>query len=91
MRCPSFNWLNSSAWSLNHLDLVCHDVIGNPFRPVRGGVLTVTKPSDNVYEGAFFQLVKVLDILSFPSCDIMPGGFDDCTAIFRRIPVIGSD
>lgn len=79
IRCPSFIWLNSSARPLNHLDLVCHDVISNPFRSVSSSVLPVTKPPKDVYERTFLQLVKVLDIPSFPRCDIMPSGFNDGT------------
>ena len=35
-----------------------------------------------------FQLFEVLDFFAFPRSDVMPGGFDDMTAILRSVAVV---
>lgn len=93
LRLPVFREpfsLDTLSRSLNYLHLICHYLVGNPLSSISSYILSVPESSDDMYSRAFLQLIEVLNVLSFPGCDIVPGGFNDCAAILGGISMAGS-
>lgn len=62
------------------------DFIGDGFKDnflcsICSDVLLGTKPSNDMNTASFLQLVEILDEITFPSNDTVPGGFDHRTSV----------
>lgn len=78
-------------FSLNDFHLVGNDVVDHSLFTGGSGAFPHTKPSDDMNVRTNSQLIEVFDVLAFPRSDIVPGIFDDRTAILRGVVALCQD
>ena len=62
---------------LHDLHRAGDDLKDSSVSPISSDILLGTEPSNDMDTAAFLQLVEILDVVSFPRDDTMPGGFND--------------
>ena len=76
---------------LEGFDLVGDDVVDRYILAGHFPALPHTKPSDDVDGTPDFQLFEVLDFITFPRSDVMPGGFDSLATVLCEVFAISDD